>query len=267
MPLSEYQGITQFGRAYQFMLENDAHAPGSVDRALMERMIRLWPATAAYLYREYTPEYVRYEQGSRPELERRLDEVTADCRSPEEQVEEIAALTASLAETTEDSLDDLLFGGVEEEIIRRGTDWCTDLARVACVLCQIGGLPSRILTLADTDQAYSGHSIVEVFRRGVWGAVDPTHAVPYRNPDGRPASAWELMNQPWLVEAHWQHKTDKMAMVGQFRCVAISNYFASDRDQYDYTVCGVDAYNRSILEMSQKGWPGGLRWLHGEDVG
>ena len=48
--VSAYRGIAQFGKAYQTMLENDAHAPGSVDRALAEEMVRLCPETAEYLY-------------------------------------------------------------------------------------------------------------------------------------------------------------------------------------------------------------------------
>lgn len=55
-------------------------------------------------------------------------------------------------------------------------------------------------------------------------------------------------------------------MVGQLQCVAISNYFASDRGRYDYTVSRVNGYNRPIVEGSRMGWPGGLRWLHGEDA-
>ena len=27
----------------------------------------------------------------------------------------------------------------------------------------------------------------------------------------------------------------------------------------------LDSYNRRVLEMANAGWPGGLRWLHGED--
>ena len=35
---------------------------------------------------------------------------------------------------------------------------------------------------------------------------------------------------------------------------------------YDYAVSPINDYYRSILEMSGRGWPGGLRWLHGEDA-
>ena len=51
----------------------------------------------------------------------------------------------------------------------------------------------------------------------------------------------------------------------QFRGAAIVNYFVWEADQYDFTVSALNAYTRSILEQSVRGWPGGLRWLHGED--
>jgi hypothetical protein len=31
------------------------------------------------------------------------------------------------------------------------------------------------------------------------------------------------------------------------------------------TITGVNDYYRSILKMADKGWSGGLRWLHIED--
>lgn len=265
MDLSPYQGLSQFGPAYRIMLERDAHAPGSVDRVLMERMIRLCPETSAYLYSEYTPTDVTYKGGSRPELESHLKEMVATSRTAEEQIGRIIRFCSVLEKRASGDLDEMLFGGTEEEIMRRGSDWCTDLARVACVLCQMVGLPARVLMLADTDRAYSGHSIVEVFRNDVWGAVDPTYAVVYRHADGSPVSTWDLVNQPELVAAHWSDPVAARAKIGEFRSVAISNYLVSDREDYDYMVSSVNSYCRSILEMSSKGWPGGLRWLHGED--
>jgi hypothetical protein len=47
--------------------------------------------------------------------------------------------------------------------------------------------------------------------------------------------------------------------------VAITNYFVCRWKNYDYTITGVNDYYRSILKMADKGWPGGLRWLHSED--
>ena len=266
MDLSPFTGIGQFGPAYRVMLANDCHAPGSVDRVLMERMVRLCPDTATYLYIEHTPTPVRYERGSRPELESLLREAIAGCGSDDERIADIAGLCASTAERGTEDLDATLVGGTEEEIITRGSDWCTDLARVGCVLYQVAGYPSRIVYLADTDQAYSGHANVEVYRRGVWGAVDSTSGVVYLSPGGHPVTTWKLMNQPEVIEAHAQSTRSNYTRPGQFRHAAISNYNIWDRGAYDYAVSSMNEYYRSILRMSAAGWPGGLRWHLGEDA-
>ena len=259
--LFRHTGIGQFGPAYRIMLENDAHARGSVDRVLMERMIRLAPKTSLYLYEEYTPTKVLYEKGSRPELERCLEKPG----TVEGGIQGIARFCADLGKDVSDDLDAMRIGGTEEEIIRRGSDWCTDVARVACALCQVAGIPARMVYLADISLAYSGHAIIEAHRRGKWGAVDATTDVIYLHPNGEPASVWELMNQPALVEAHRRNTGTIYTTPGQFRAAAVSNYFVWEQEKYDYTVSRMNEYCRSILEMSLRGWPGGLRWLHGED--
>lgn len=91
-------------------------------------------------------------------------------------------------------------------------------------------------------------------------------AVIYRHLEGHPASTWELMNQPPLIETHWKATPSFYARVGQFRSAAISNYFVWEWEYYDCTVSSVNDYYRSVLERSMQGWPGGLRWLHGEDT-
>jgi hypothetical protein len=79
--LAAYRGPGQFGPAYRVLFERDAHAPRTVDRVLLERMVRLCPATVRSLYgqggRAYTPTMVRYVRGSRPALEATLARVTA----------------------------------------------------------------------------------------------------------------------------------------------------------------------------------------------
>ncbi len=263
---SNYQGIGQFGRAYRIMLENDSHAPGSVDRVLAERMIRLCAETAAYLYEQYTSTTVVYQPGSRPELEQHLEQAVAGADSDEERIAAIARFCAGVGRAAPAEMDATPFGGSEEQIIRRGSYMCTDLARVGCALCQIAGLPARVVMLFDTDQAYSGHVIIEAHRSGAWGAVDTTTDVVYRHQDGRPASTWELMNRPDLIEAHARGPSTPYARAGQFRAAAISNYPVWQWREYDYTESPVNEYYRSILEMSDRGWPGELRWLHGEDA-
>lgn len=263
--LSQYQGIGQFGRAYQFMLDNDAHAPGSVDRVLIDRMVRLCSETADYLYAQFTPTALRCEPGSRPQIEECLRRAGADRGDEERRIDRICGFCAELGQRGTDDLEAIRFGGTEEQLVQRGSDFCNELARVACVLAQIAGLPARMVMLADTQKAYWGHVIIEAFRAGVWGAADTTTNVVYRHGDGRPATTWELMNDPDLVESHRRGDQTPYTEAGTFRAAAIANYFAWDWRSYDYTVSAINDYYRSILEMSIRGWPGGVRWLHGED--
>ena len=264
--LARYQGLGQFGRAYRMVYANDCHAPGSVDRVLLERMVRICPETASYLYRDYTSLAITYTTSRRPELERHLRSIGADRGSIEEKVNAIVGLCRGLTETAANRTeDDLLFGGTEEEVIQRGSDWCTDLARVACVLAQVAGLPSRIVFLANTASAYSGHAIVDIHRNSVWGAVDSTNTIVYQRSDGMPVSTWEIISEPPLVDAGRSGLDPSGEWTGQFRAAAPSNYRVSDVETYDYTVSSINAYYRSILSMASRGWPGGPRWLHGED--
>jgi hypothetical protein len=134
------------------------------------------------------------------------------------------------------------------------------------VLCQIAGLPSRIVYLFDLSHAYSGHAIIEAYRSDKWGAVDSTTGVIYSTAGGVPATVWELMNDTELIRRHRADLHAFYTKPEQFQAAGIANYFSWERDRYDYTVSGLNDYYRSVLTMSNRGWPGGLRWLHGEDT-
>lgn len=264
MNLDSFRGTAAFGKAYQFMMEHDAHATNSVDREIARAMVRLCPETAEYLYHAHTPLDVRYTRGSRPELETVVSQCIATTASTEEQVSSVAGFTRRLGQRAEHDLHKMQLGGTEEQIIERGSGWCTDVARVACVLYQTAGFPCRIVHLFDLDRAYSGHVIIEVYRTGIWGAVDSSSGVVYRQPEGDPATTWDLMNGPALVEAH-QRPDAWYTSVGQFKAAGISNYFCWKASKYDYTITGLNEYYMSILSMADQKWPDGLRWLYGED--
>lgn len=262
--LHTFTGPKAFGRAYRVMLDNDTHAGGSVDRGIMSGMIRLCSETVAYLYEDFTDLTTGYVEGSRPVLEALLAQAELPIGDQERQVARIAELTRGLDhEDAPGKLADLKFGGTEEEIIARGTDWCTDVARVGCTLYQVAGFPSRIVNLFNLNAAYSGHVIVEVHRLGTWGAVDTNSGIVYRKDDGRPATTWDLMNDAELVMRHGSPECRHMR-TSQFSSAGIANYKVRDSDTYDYTVSGLNEYYRAILTMAGQGWPGGLRWLHGE---
>jgi hypothetical protein len=262
------QGSDQFGPAYRVMLEHDTHAPGSVDRVGIEHMIRLCEASAGFLYSDYTPTAVRYRPGCRPHLETVRDEIFGDVTDVEKRVRRLARFCRCLgARAGETPIEQMRFGGREEQIIQRGSDWCTDVSRVACALLQTGGIPARIVFQANADRPYSGHVIVEAFRNGSWGAVDPTCNVVYRHPDGRPASVWELMNAPDLLQSHYRNAGTAYTNPAQFALSALVNYDIADADHYRYDVVPLNEYSRRVLELSLAGWPGGRRWLFGEEEG
>ena len=263
--ISEFKGPGQFGPAYQIMFENDSHASGSIDRELMENMILLNSETENYIYTELTPTISHYKEGARPLLEEHVKRMTSECHSEQERIEAIAGFTGSMQNRASDDLDLIRIGGTEEEMITRGSDWCSDVARVACALYQIAGVPARMVYLIDTEKAYTGHVIIEVYRSGVWGALDPLTNVIYNTLEGKPASTWNLMNDPRLIERHSRDGSTYYTNAGQFRAAAVSNYFIWDWEKYDYTVSKVNGYYRSILEMSDKGWPDGLHWINNED--
>jgi len=246
------------------MLENDTHAPGSVDCELAASMIRLCEDTAAYIYDAYTDLHIGYVKGSRPALEAILSEFKPSGFDHGQLIPAIAEFTRGLAKKRPRELDAMRFGGTEEQIIERGSEWCTDVARVGCALYQIAGFPSRIVNLFNLNAAYSGDVMVEVYRSEMWGAIDTNSGVVYRKDDGVPATTWELMNDAALVDRHkspeaWYTQPE------QFTAAGIANYSVRDAKRYDYAVSGVNDYYRAILSMGGQGWPGGLRWLQGED--
>ena len=258
--------ISQFGKAYATMPQNDPHAPGSVDRVLADRMVRFCVDTAEYLYTRYSLTSTDYEMGSRPVLEGYVSEAAAPRGSPTDRVSSVVDFCHELSESAVDDLDEMRFGGTEEQIVARGSDWCPDVARVACTMCQIADVPARLVSLFNLRQAYSGHQIIEVFVDGVWGAADPLNRIMYRHAEGGPATTWDLMNDDQLVRGNWQSQSSFYADPRQFGAAAVINYTIGRMPCFDYTVSSLGSYNLSILDMANAGWPGGLRWLQGEQT-
>ncbi len=162
MDLSPYKGIAQFGPDYENTLRNEPHATGSVDKVLAESMVRLCAETAEHLYGDHTSLCRRYVRGTRPQLERYLKEAPVDSESGEVIVEAICRFCSALQSRAPDEIHDLEFGGTEEEIVTRGSDWCTDVARIGCELAQIAGLTASTVGLFDIHRAHRGHDIIEV---------------------------------------------------------------------------------------------------------
>lgn len=171
-PLDAYRGRDQFGPAYAYMYEHDVYGEGSVDRVILDNMVLLCAETAPCLSRPPEPSRIDYRRGSRRGLEAILADMPYGAGADWAVVRAVAGVCAVMvhaADAMDVPLEAMRFGGTEEEIAARGSNWCTDVARLACRLCQVAGLPARIVTLADTRAAYSGHQIIEVWWGDAWG--------------------------------------------------------------------------------------------------
>ena len=243
------KGIGIFGKQYEIMFKNDTHANGSVDVILSEQMIKLDADSVEYLYSSYTHLFSHYKSGSRIFLENIVNSLK--CENPSETVYNIISYCKNIVENCDIDMNDMIFGGTEEEIIQRGTDWCTDISRVACVMFQIAGLPSRIINTANTKLAYYGHAVTEVYYNNKWGIADPTNGTVVKNQNGNPVSAWEIHSEC----------NDE-----QYESIGLSNYYIDEKENYSYETSGLNDYYREILKHSTEQWAGGIRWIHGEDL-
>ena len=257
--------------AYQRMLRHDVHALKSVDRVLMREMIRLTESSADYLYCNYTPTEALYEPGTRPEMELVVQHALSASGQDSsaaglDTLRQIVTFLSQIALSADDIHPrELVFGGTEESIVTRRTDWCTDLARAGCVMLHIDGVAARLVCLFDTVRAYSSHQIIEANIDGSWACAGPVRGCVFQHSDGRPASARDLVNDQSIAIDTIADAAAAEAYNGLFSNVFLVNYSPELFTDYDFTESKADAYNLSILDESLAGWPAGLRWLHGED--
>ncbi|MEO0270627.1 MAG: transglutaminase domain-containing protein [candidate division WOR-3 bacterium] len=263
--IEKYKGNHIFGKAYKRMFENLFKEKNSIDRVLIDEMILLCPETEKFLYTEYTPTKSFYIKSMRPELEKHLEETIV--KYPGENIiQKITGFTSELKERAVQNLEKIITGGLEEKIIKRGSDFCNEVSRVACALFQVAGFASRMIFSVNPYKAYWGHSIIEVFYNGKWGAIDPLFNVIYIFPDNKPASVLELHKDKNLVIYNSRGDLTPYTNPEQFKKCAISNYFIWEWKKYNYSESKLNDYAKKILDMANKGWPGGTRWLFKENL-
>ncbi len=260
------KGIGCFGDKYEIMFQNDVHAVGSVDRELVGEMVKLDDTSYEYLYSTYTDLNKKYTVGLRPLLEKVVFSLlNAD---PYKTIENILEYCEKIVKNFDTSIEDMIFGGYEEDIIKRGTDWCTDIARVCCVFLQIANIPSRILNIANTKLAYCGHCLVEAFYNGKWVVLDPTYGLVMKDDNGSLKSAWNIKKDPEIADYVYFRKFKKSKDIcskgAQFESIAITNYYILDYEKYNYDVSKVNEYYLNLLKHSENGWTNGISWVNGE---
>ena len=236
-------GYGIFGKPYEVMLRNDLHDPASVDHDLLRNMILLDDDSYSFLYGDpklydmRTHELYAFAQQFRGNTEK-------EC------VQNVLNYTSGIAEQYDTDFKDMLFGGTEKQILKRGTDWCSDMARAGTVLLQCLGIPCRILCLADTAKAYNGHVVGEAYYEDSWGIADFIYG--YLLYDGKPVGAYEIQKNCSLLNSY------PSSYRGLYSAVGISEYDPKDRNNR-YPVSGPNAYYLRLMTSDHQG-----QWIMGE---
>lgn len=171
-----------------------AYAADTVDARFGEENIWLCRKTAAYIYRDFTSLGIRYTRGSRPHLEKIAAAVTHGCRTDRARVVALLRRVRDLHKRHTGPYKDVFHGGTEEDVIKKGSNMCNEMARVFACLCQICGMPSRFI-----GHPLGGHGVNEVYLEGKWGYFD-IRGKYFENADGSLANAWELMQDPTIID-------------------------------------------------------------------
>ena len=262
MPVPDARiGCSGFSSAYDRLLSQRVYRSGTVDAVLQDRAVEVCDAT---LGRFMVPPDVGANDVAvlrrrRPVLAHFADfavraypancEILSIARFCSDIDAQFPSPEHSARGGYYPSPDHFMWGGVEEFVIAKGSDWCAELARVFCALCEIVGVPVRIVYALDGSD--DGHVLAECHASGRWMLVDPLAAKLYQNPDLGPVGAarmYELPNKQRRIltasaEHYYVHKRF-------FRHLSVVEYSIADEAQYDYGLSRCNAYYRQRLSDS-----------------
>jgi len=150
--------------------------------------------TRRYLYGDYTPLKISYKAGTFPAIERLAQTYTKDAKGDREKA--LALLKAMGAQMRHPSVPPL--GPLcptdrnmeDESLLKTATGWCNEQARIYVRLCQVSGIPARMIFLFYSDRK-SGHVIAEFYADGRWSMVDTSWLCAFPAADGHLMSAAE----------------------------------------------------------------------------
>jgi hypothetical protein len=167
-----------------------------IDRWQANHFIGYNATTASHLYGDYTPLRVPpVPRGRFPRCEKIVAETTAGLATDREKA--LALLTRAMpAHCLHPTIPPL--GGPcpadrnldEDGLLASGTAWCNEQARVFTRLCQLAGIPARLVFLTYSD-AKSGHVISEFYADGCWCMADSSWNIVFPAEDGHLMSAAE----------------------------------------------------------------------------
>ena len=214
----------------------------TVDTQMTLGRTRLCEATADYLYTKHTPLKILYKRGMRPELEKTVARILKGKRSERARVLALLRFVRDLytlyPEVRAKGELDSFHGGLEEEVIKKGSSMCNEQSRVFCCLCQVAGIPARYV-----GHHVGGHGVMEAFVEGAWAYFD-NRGKYFLKSNGKLASAWEIRNDLSLIDSQPDEvKADVRPGVSddttrvyfsRVEITSVMNYFVWDCAKYDF---------------------------------
>ncbi len=164
---------------------------------MRQELVVLCPQTEALLYGDFTPTKVRYQRGSRPELEQIVARVTEGCATDFQRALAIMRYCRDVRKTApERTFSQYVYGGTEEQLIAKPEILCETLSRLMVALCEVAGMPGRLVM-----HVLGGHITTEILADGQWAYIDPRWGMYFLKADGTPASVRELWRDPSIIRA------------------------------------------------------------------
>lgn len=181
-----------------------------LDRYQGNWFINYRPETAKYLYEEYTPLHVDYKKGTLPTYEAVAAKFTPGLTTDTDKA--IALLTKAVPASVKHpvmppcgpptkpdrNLDD-------EALIKSGCAWCNEQARVFIRLCQVSGIPARMVHLFGQN-----HTVAEFYADGRWVMADASNFFVAAGTDGKLLSAAQCHDQGAGQRAYAEAKKRRM---------------------------------------------------------
>lgn len=218
----------------------------SVDFQLRQRQVILCPQTAEFLYTQFTPTKVRYQKGTRPALEKVVSQVTKGCQNDRQKVLALMRFCRDIYKKREGkAFPEYIYGGTEEQLIDKGEEFCECLGRLMVALCEVAGMPGRIVM-----HNIGGHIASEIHVDGNWAYIDPRAGIYFIKSDGSFASTWDLWQDPSILRrsslkvkadasARWMWEERIWKCENMFfhhlEVNGLENYSLADADQYSYS--------------------------------
>lgn len=218
----------------------------NVEYQLRREQVILCTQTADFLYSEFTPTSVKYKKGTRPELEKVVTDITAKYETEREKALAIMRFCRDLYKRKTDTLSShYVYGGTEEQLIEKPEELCETLGRLMVALCEVAGMPGRIVM-----HDIGGHICSEILIDGHWGYIDPRTGIYFLKEDGSIASVRDLCHDPSIINHQscdvkkdvsdqwtWEYRAWKCQ--NMYFCPdevnGFQNYSLNDAKRYNYS--------------------------------